>query len=86
MACYSLIWKRSAERELRKLLREAIGRLVELADSLRTNPFPFGAKKLAGANQTYRARSGDYRLIYEVRNEELIIQVIRVGHRREVYR
>jgi mRNA interferase RelE/StbE len=86
MACYSLVWKRSAERELRKLPREVIMRLVALAESLRQDPFPSGVKKLVGAHQTYRVRSGDYRLIYEVQDEALIVQIIRVGHRREVYK
>ena len=83
---YKLVWKRSAEKELRQLPREVIGRIVELAESLRQEPFPLGSKKLTGTRNAYRVRAGDYRLIYEVRGDELIIQVIRVGHRREVYR
>lgn len=86
MASYSLIWKRSAGRELRGLPREVIVRLLELAESLKGNPFPPGAKKLTGAQHTYRVRSGDYRLVYEVRGDELLIQIVRVGHRRVVYR
>ena len=86
MACYELRWKRSAEKELRQLPREAIARLVALAESLRENPFPQGSKKLAGTQNAYRVRAGDYRLIYEVQGNELIIHVIRLGHRREVYR
>jgi mRNA interferase RelE/StbE len=85
MASYSLHWKRSAERDLRKLPREVIVRLMELAESLRQAPFPVGSKKLTGMQNAYRVRSGDYRLIYEVRSNELIIQIVRVGHRREVY-
>jgi mRNA interferase RelE/StbE len=86
MAFYSLHWKRSAERELRKLPREIIVQLVALAESLRQNPIPVGSKKLTGTQNAYRVRSGDYRLIYEIRSNDLIIQIVRVGHRREVYR
>jgi mRNA interferase RelE/StbE len=61
MAPYNLIWKRSAEKELRKLHRDVIIRMLELAESLKDNPFPTGHKKL-------------------------IIEIIRVGHRSDVYR
>lgn len=86
MASYELIWKPSAEKELRKLPREVIARLVELAESLVANPFPPGARKLAGSNHAYRIHSGDYRLLYEVHGGRLVVQIIRVGHRRDVYR
>jgi mRNA interferase RelE/StbE len=86
MAPYRLVWKESAAKELRKLPREPILRLLRLAEALAENPFPVGAKKLAGMQNAYRVRSGDYRLVYEVLGGELIVQVIRVGHRREVYR
>lgn len=86
MASYSLVWKRSAERELRKLPPEAVANLLELAESLTQNPFPAGSKKLVGTQNAYRVRAGNYRLVYEVQGVELIVQVVRVGHRREVYR
>jgi mRNA interferase RelE/StbE len=86
MASYNLIWKRSAEKELRNLPREVTLKLLKLAESLTVNPFPSGARKLTGAQNAFRVRSGDYRLIYEIRGDELIVQVIRVGHRRDVYR
>jgi len=86
MASYKLIWKSSAERELRQLPKETIIKLLFLAESLVINPFPFGVKKMQGAQNTYRVRSGNYRLIYEVKGNELLIQVIRVGHRQDVYK
>ena len=57
MASYRLLWKRSAEKELRKSPHEAIVRLVSLAGSLAENPFPPGVRKLAGTEHTYRARA-----------------------------
>lgn len=86
MASYKLLWKRSAEKELRKLPREAIARLVSLVESLAENPFPPGVRKLAGMEHTYRVRAGDYWLVYSVEERRLVIEVIRVGHRKEVYR
>lgn len=86
MASYKLVWKRSAEKELRGLPGEAIPRLVGLAEGLRENPFPSGARKLAGAERTYRIRSGDYRLVYTVSAAMLVVEVVRVRHRRDVYR
>lgn len=86
MASYKLHWKRSAEKELRKLPREVIGRLVNLAESLTENPLPPGVRKLAGTEHTYRVRAGDYRLVYSVAEQHLIIEVVRVGHRKDVYR
>lgn len=86
MASYRLIWKPSAEKELRKLPREIIARLVAVAEALAVNPHPPGAKKLSGTDHAYRVRTGDYRLVYEVQSGELFIHIIRIGHRREVYR
>jgi mRNA interferase RelE/StbE len=86
MASYRLVWRASAERELRKLPREAIARLVALAGSLAENPFPQSAVKLSGAEHTWRVRAGDYRLIYSVTAGILVVEIIKVGHRREVYR
>ncbi len=86
MGSYRLVWKRSAERELRKLPRETVRRLVEAAERLRDDPFPPGARKLHGAEHTWRIRVGDYRLVYSVETGLLVIEVVRVGHRKEVYR
>ena len=85
-ASYKLIWKSSAERELRQLPKETIVKLLSFAETLVINPFPSGVKKMQGAQNTYRARSGNYRLIYEVNGNELLIQIIRVGHRQDVYK
>ncbi len=59
MASYKVVWRSSAERELRKLPREAIAKLVNLATALSNAPFPHDAVKLAGTDDTWRVRSGD---------------------------
>lgn len=86
MASYKVVWRSSAERELRKLPREIIAHMVDLAATLANDPFPHGAIKLAGADRTWRIRSGDYRLIYSVAGGVLIVEIVKIGHRREVYR
>ena len=86
MASYELRWKRSALKELQKLPKHTISKLVALAESLVDEPHPAGCRKLAGTEHTYRVRSGDYRLIYQIHNGQLIIEIVKVGHRKKVYR
>ncbi len=86
MASYKLLWKRSAEKELRALPRDVIAKVILAAESLTENPLPNGGRKLVGTDSIYRVRTGDYRLVYRVEGELLIIEVIRVGHRKDVYR
>jgi len=86
MVSYKVVWRTSAERELRKLPREVIVSMVDIAAALANDPFPHGAVKLAGAEHTWRVRSGNYRLIYSVAGGALVVEIVRAGHRREVYR
>ncbi|WP_252177483.1 type II toxin-antitoxin system RelE/ParE family toxin [Endozoicomonas sp. 4G] len=79
-------WKKSAQKELRKLPKATVIKLVALAESLVNDPHPEGCRKLSGTEHTYRVRSGDYRIVYQVDNGQLIIEVVKVGHRKEVYR
>lgn len=83
MGSYKIEWKRSATRELRNLPREAASRILQAVAELSADPYPNGVRKLIGSEQTYRI--GDYRLIYSVFASTLIIQIIRVGHRKDVY-
>ena len=85
MASYSIEWKRAAAQELKKLPREVVERVLKAVEQLATEPYPSGVRKLVGAEHTYRIRVGDYRIIYSVMASALIIEIIRVGHRRDVY-
>ena len=76
----------SAAREFRKLAREVQLRMRPRIDALSNDPRPHGAKKLAGARDLWRIRVGNYRVVYQVRDELLIVLVLRVAHRRDVYR
>ena len=86
MVTYRIEWKPSALRELKRIDHHMIGRIIKDVESLSTNPFPPGIKKLYGSDHTYRLRIGDYRVIYEVITSHVIIEVIRIRHRKDVYR
>jgi mRNA interferase RelE/StbE len=83
---YSIEWKRSAAKELRQLPKEVVVRVLRAVEGLRLSPFPTGVRKLSGAEYTYRIREGSYRVIYSVYTSRLVVEIIRVGHRRDVYR
>ena len=86
MAIYQIEWKKSAIRELKHLDRKIIQRIIYAVDSLPKNPFPTGVRKLTGSEKTYRIRVGDYRVVYEVHTKTITIEIIRVRHRKDVYR
>jgi mRNA interferase RelE/StbE len=61
-------------------------RLVRRLEALEDNPRPRGVEKLAGVEELYRVRVGAYRIVYTIRDRELVVIVVRIGHRRDVYR
>jgi mRNA interferase RelE/StbE len=75
----------AAARQLRKLEPVVRRRLFAAIVQLEENPRPAGAKKLAGAQFAWRLRVGDYRVIYEIEDDRLVVTVVRAAHRREVY-
>ena len=83
---YTVEFSRGADREFRKLSRQVQLRLRPRIESLSLNPRPAGSKKLAGSQNDWRIRIGDYRVVYEIHDRILFILVLRVAHRREVYR
>ena len=83
---YQLQLLPTARRELLKLPAKNRVRVTDAISSLQANPRPTGCKKLAGNADYYRIRVGDYRVLYEIRDRILLVLVIKVGHRREVYR
>ena len=85
MASYKIRWKCSAARELRKLPKDVIKRIIQHVEALGSDPIPPGARKMATVQGAFRLRVGDYRIVYRVFANELVIEVIRVGHRRDVY-
>ncbi len=87
MAGYRLVVKAGAAKELdaiepRRLRQRLVAAIADLAD----NPRPVGCEKLAGAADAYRIRQGDYRAVYTVDDRTRVVLLMKVGHRREVYR
>jgi mRNA interferase RelE/StbE len=86
MACYKIELKTTAEKSLANLPKTVIKKIVDLIGKLAGNPYPSGHKKPISSDHTYRIRSGDYRIVYSVFDESLIIHIIKIGHRKDVYK
>lgn len=82
---FELRIKRSVARDLRSIPKEDVAGILKRIDVLRTTPIPPGAEKLSGQNR-YRLRQGVYRILYEIKDAELVIMVVKIGHRSTVYR
>lgn len=83
---YTLLIKRSAERDLRRLPRIVFQRVNEKILSLRDDPRPPGVRKLVRALEGWRIRVGDHRVLYQIDDDAQTVTIVRVKHRREVYR
>ncbi len=87
MASYSVRIKTSAVKELEAVEPRAIRvRVVARIQGLARSPRPNGSQKLAGAEERYRIRQGAYRIVYSVDDVRRVVEIVKVGHRREVYR
>ncbi len=85
MARYELRFKPSVAKDLRGIPSADVRRILARIETLREDPRPPGAEKLS-AQERYRLRQGDYRILYNVLDGEVIVEIVKVGHRREVYR
>jgi len=85
MASYSAVVSRSAERELRTIPARDLRRIAAKMRALTQDPTPPGSIKLEGEKR-YRLRQGDWRIVYEVDHASKTVDIVKVGHRREVYR
>lgn len=83
---YSVLLSPPAERQLKALAEAAQKRIISRLKTLRYNPRPQGVKKLAGEGNLYRIREGSYRIVYTIQDKELIVLVVKIGDRKEVYR
>ena len=83
---YTLLIKRSAERDLRRLPHAPFEWVNERILALREDPRPPGVRKLVGALEGWRIRVGDYRILYQIDDDAQTVTVVRVRHRRDVYR
>lgn len=85
MAVYSIFFKDSVRKDLDSIPSNYLRRIMERIEFLAENPRPVGCEKLS-AQEKYRIRQGDYRIIYSIQDTQLTVWVVKVGHRREVYR
>lgn len=83
---YTVELSNRAKRDLAALSADLQTRIVKALRKLEENPRPSGIEKLKGEDNAYRLRVGDYRILYEVHDKVLLVLVVKVGHRREVYR
>ena len=83
---YSIEIKQSAQKELAKLPASIADKVIKQIRALADDPRPNGCKKLVGTDYTYRIRINDYRVVYSIFNQQLIIQVIKIGHRKAIYK
>lgn len=85
MAEYKIFFKISVEKDLRNIPREEIRKILQKIDSLTSNPRPPGSEKLTG-QERYRIRQGRYRILYSIEDNDLIVWVVKISHRKDVYR
>ena len=85
MASYELVFKKSVAKDLRAFPKQDVKRLLQRIRALADDPRPAGCEKLTDRNR-YRVRQGAYRIVYEIEDARLVVLIVKVGHRRDVYR
>ena len=85
MAKYNLTIKKSAAKELQDIPKKDLLRIIKHIQSLAENPRPAGSQKLSSREQ-YRVRQSDYRIIYSIDDKDFVVDVVKIGHRGEIYR
>jgi len=84
MASYEVVFKKSVAKDLRSIPKKDVARILKRIEALRDDPRGGGCVKLS-AQERYRVRQGVYRIVYEIRENELIVMVVKVDHRSAVY-
>ncbi len=85
MEPYRITVKQSVSKDLRKISQKDVNRILAAIQALAENPRPPQSKKLSG-QERYRLRQGSYRILYSIEDENLVVCVVKVGNRRDVYR
>ena len=85
MAVYEVYFKASVEKDFRDIPKKDLKRILQRIKSLATEPRPAGCEKLTG-QERYRLRQGLYRVVYSIQDEKLTVWVVKVGHRKDIYR
>jgi mRNA interferase RelE/StbE len=85
MAEYEIFFKESVWKDLKKIPKRELKKILQRVEKLGDDPRPVGCEKLTG-EELYRLRQGNYRIVYSIQDNELTVWVIKVGHRKDVYR
>jgi mRNA interferase RelE/StbE len=85
MAAYKVHFKASVENDFATISKKDVKKILKRIDALAENPRPRGCEKLTG-EERYRLRQGRYRIVYSIRDDELTVWVVKVGHRKDIYR
>jgi mRNA interferase RelE/StbE len=83
---YKILYKKTVEKELRKIPKSTLTFIISKIQKLSENPRPISSVKLRGATNIYRIRCSDYRIIYSINDSKIVVFVVKVAHRKEVYR
>jgi mRNA interferase RelE/StbE len=84
MAKYKVVFRKSVYKDLKPIPARDVKRIVSRIDMLADDPRGIGCEKLSG-QERYRVRQGIYRIIYEIIDDQLVVTVVKIGHRRDVY-
>jgi len=85
MAVYSVFFKRFVEKDFQAIPQKELKRILQRIEMLREDPRPSGCEKLTG-QERYRVRQGRYRILYSIQDDELTVWVVKIAHRKDVYR
>jgi mRNA interferase RelE/StbE len=85
MAAYKIFFKKSVEKDFKVIPKKDLKKILERIEALAEDPRPPGCEKLTG-QQRYRLRQGRYRILYSVQDDELTVWIVKVGHRKDIYR
>ncbi len=86
MPSYKIEWKKSTKKDLRKIPVDQVSKMILAVEKLVFDPYPEGFTKLSGSELSYRIRIGDYRVVYEVLEKRIVIEIMKVKYRKNVYR
>jgi len=85
MAAYKIFFKKSVERDFKLIPKKYLKKILDRIEALAEDPRPSGCEKLTG-QQRYRLRQGRYRILYSIQDDELTVWIVKVGHRKDIYR
>jgi mRNA interferase RelE/StbE len=85
MAFYKIYFRESVQKDLKQIPQNDVKKIFNRVYLLESEPRPYGCEKLKG-QERYRIRQGDYRIIYSIIDKELVIWIVKIGHRKDIYR